>query len=459
MRKHEFVIRMMILCFVVLCSFLWQVNMSSAEGYAVLVGVGRYKNPAISVLTGPPHDVKKMDRLLRTHYRFRHVRVLLNEQATKENVTKSLVWLAKTAGPNDSAVFYFSGHGSRVNDENGDETDGLDETITPYDVSEKTSSHITDDEIGIWIKTVRSRRLTVILDSCHSGTGYKGVGAGVKYWANPAAKPFAGKTRDIDVAVRPSLQLPPREGFVFVAASAAHEFAYDAGHPTNSVMTHYLLDALHHSPTASVSQLMARIRLQIGGRYRMTPNAEGQIDRQLFFVEPEVTPPAIPADYPASACACNRNRPQLCAQLRLLNRGGKNTNQFYVGQEVRFEWYVNRLAYIVLLGVNKRGQKKVLFPDIYYRLLGRDKLRFRVNAREWFALPPGGDRSRIYFRISGESGLEYVELIATTQRQDLERLRRLGFAKSSKDIDACLRPLLNKPNVVRVRVNYRILAR
>lgn len=38
-----------------------------------------------------------------------------------------------------------AGHGGNVEDTNGDEADGMDETLCPVDVGE--SGHITDDEV------------------------------------------------------------------------------------------------------------------------------------------------------------------------------------------------------------------------------------------------------------------------------------------------------------------------
>lgn len=57
-----------------------------------------------------------------------------------------------------------------MRDTNGDEEDGLDETILPMDF--KTRGQIVDDEMhAILVKTLPAGvRLTVIFDSCHSGT-------------------------------------------------------------------------------------------------------------------------------------------------------------------------------------------------------------------------------------------------------------------------------------------------
>ena len=55
----------------------------------------------------------------------------------------AIEWLIKGAKPGDSLFFHYSGHGSQVKDKDGDEIDGLDETILPVDFQK--SGMIIDD--------------------------------------------------------------------------------------------------------------------------------------------------------------------------------------------------------------------------------------------------------------------------------------------------------------------------
>lgn len=176
----------------------------SPRALVLLVGVGTYKYPLVPSLSAPPKDVAKMREFLISRYGIRpeNIRILINEQATKQNIWKELRRLARLAGPDVPIIFYFSGHGSRVNDDpNGDEDDKLDETILPYDMNGQPESHLIDDEIGKWLDTVRSRKITLIFDSCNSGTAYKGMPIKLqhevarvmqaKYWPNPFLKPVS----------------------------------------------------------------------------------------------------------------------------------------------------------------------------------------------------------------------------------------------------------------------------
>jgi hypothetical protein len=80
------------------------------------------------------------------------------------------------AGADDTVFFHYSGHGSQVEDLNGDERDdGLDETIVPQDGRSGKIADITDDELDALFARLRTRNAIVVLDSCHSGTATRAV--------------------------------------------------------------------------------------------------------------------------------------------------------------------------------------------------------------------------------------------------------------------------------------------
>lgn len=82
----------------------------------------------------------------------------------------ALQWLIKDCQFGDSLVFYYSGHGARVRDVDGDEIDGYDEALCPVDY--RTAGKILDDEINATIITPLPHgvKLHAIIDTCFSGT-------------------------------------------------------------------------------------------------------------------------------------------------------------------------------------------------------------------------------------------------------------------------------------------------
>lgn len=167
------------------------------EGYrrlALIVGVGQYKNESVPDLAGPPNDARRFYDLLagRNGYAFpkQNVCLLLDEQATtarfKEAFAKALV---ERAQQGDVAVFFYAGHGSRTRDSNGDEPDEWDETFMFHDARTGKIHDLLDDEFnGMLVRLhKKTKNITVVLDSCNSGTATRGdAGTFVARYVEPA---------------------------------------------------------------------------------------------------------------------------------------------------------------------------------------------------------------------------------------------------------------------------------
>ncbi len=95
---------------------------------------------------------------------------LLDDQATKATMVKAMNDLIGKAGKGDSLVITFSGHGTYQPDEDGDEVDGLDEALCPYDLQTKGEALIDDEIRAIFGARKAGVRIVLISDSCHSGT-------------------------------------------------------------------------------------------------------------------------------------------------------------------------------------------------------------------------------------------------------------------------------------------------
>lgn len=94
---------------------------------------------------------------------------LLDGKATRAAMLAAMREAIGGARAGDQVVITFAGHGSYAPDESGDEEDGLDEGLCPYDV--KANGPILDDEIhDLFAARKEGVRLVLISDSCHSGT-------------------------------------------------------------------------------------------------------------------------------------------------------------------------------------------------------------------------------------------------------------------------------------------------
>jgi metacaspase-1 len=137
---------------------------------ALLIGINRYKIPGAD-LRGCVNDVNNLKVALLKHFSFqeKNIKILTDLKATKKAMQDGITRLVKGAKRGDVLLFHYSGHGSNVPDDNGDEADSRDEILCPTNLDWKDP--MTDD----WLRTAFDKvpadvNLTVIMDCCHSGT-------------------------------------------------------------------------------------------------------------------------------------------------------------------------------------------------------------------------------------------------------------------------------------------------
>ncbi|PWA63031.1 Peptidase C14, caspase catalytic [Artemisia annua] len=138
---------------------------------AVLIGCNYAGTKA--ELKGCANDVKKVHRCLIDRYGFSEgdIKLLLDAddsytQPTGRNIRDALSELIKSAEDGDFLFVHYSGHGTRLPAETGEDDDtGYDECIVPCDMN-----LITDDDIRELVdKVPPGCRITIVSDSCHSG--------------------------------------------------------------------------------------------------------------------------------------------------------------------------------------------------------------------------------------------------------------------------------------------------
>lgn len=104
------------------------------------------------------------------------VEQLLDDGATRDAILAAMIDLVTTSQAGDVVAIQYSGHGTYVPDEDGDEVDefgAMDEAICPVDF--RDGSLIIDDDLAqVWDLIPEGVALTLLFDSCHSGTVSRG---------------------------------------------------------------------------------------------------------------------------------------------------------------------------------------------------------------------------------------------------------------------------------------------
>ncbi len=150
------------------------------QKFALLVGINKYRwsnRKTFKNLHGSINDVKAMQQILVNRFAFSptNIRTLTDDEATHDRILSEFqTFLVNRSRPGDIVLFYFSGHGSQVSDDNGDEADQFDETLVPYDSRdpEEKIFDICDDEIYKYLVELfqKGAYTMLFLDSCHSGS-------------------------------------------------------------------------------------------------------------------------------------------------------------------------------------------------------------------------------------------------------------------------------------------------
>jgi hypothetical protein len=149
-----------------------------AKGISLHIGLNRvdplHYQGWNGALAGCENDARDMQRIAeQLGYT---TRLLLNEEARAEAAIRAMESAAAELGPGDAFLLTYSGHGSQVPDTNGDEAmagadeignfpDQYDETWVVFD------RQLVDDELyALWARFAPNVGISVLSDSCHSGT-------------------------------------------------------------------------------------------------------------------------------------------------------------------------------------------------------------------------------------------------------------------------------------------------
>ena len=148
--------------------------MSGAGGnvYGIFVGISDYGGRASDLSYTADDAVRAADALRRGGgMNANNAIVLTDSEATVDNMRAAFQDMGRRVGPDDTFVFFYSGHGSRVPRDGAERSDpdALDETIELYDDA------ITDNETSDLFTLIDAQVSLLILDSCFSGGFSKDV--------------------------------------------------------------------------------------------------------------------------------------------------------------------------------------------------------------------------------------------------------------------------------------------
>jgi PKD repeat protein len=202
--------------------------------WAVVIGIGAYRDPRIRQLLFPKHDAEEFYRWLVEDARIprTQVRLFLDSEATLVNMRAAISWLAQNIREGDLGIFYFAGHGGQGEDlPPKDEEDDRDEYFVLYDTLSYAleATAFRDDDFGTFLSQLPARaNVLVVFDSCYAGGAARGDRG-----LPPVGRPIGGTIdiwRDFDL-----------EGKIVLAAAKEDQESYEDEDLQHGVFTYFLL--------------------------------------------------------------------------------------------------------------------------------------------------------------------------------------------------------------------------
>ena len=194
---------------------------------ALLIGINKYRS--VPKLQGSLNDIETMRQILITRWGFsdKQITMVTDEAATRAGMLAALEQLVKEAGPNDTVYVHYSGHGSQVEDLNGDEPeDHLDETLVPQDGRSGDVRDITDDELDAIFARMRAKTAMIVLDSCHSGTATRSLDIRTRSIPRDTRIDIYRKAEDAKPKTRAIVPVVTSR-YVVMTGAASHQEALD----------------------------------------------------------------------------------------------------------------------------------------------------------------------------------------------------------------------------------------
>src|ERR1041384_2656558 len=252
---------------------------------------------------------------------------------TYQNIVQAFRQLEKSAQPGEQIYIHYSGHGGKVKTlpKHRKLIPGrwIDEALVPTDLGNDEGRYLRDIELAFLLHKLVTKGLyvTIVLDSCHSGSATRGEEAAVR-GRTPANKEDVRGSANIDDRPKLSLVasdeeladnwrrlakppdrdayigsnwLPDPQGYVLLAAcranEGAHEYSYDKVNKEGA-LTYWFLESLKKFGDGVTYQRLHRyIHAKVSEQFRrlepQNPQLEGEGDRILFGREPVPTPHAF----------------------------------------------------------------------------------------------------------------------------------------------------------------------
>ena len=354
--------------------FTCQATTALAADKALIIGVQEYRNPDAN-LVGIDIDVNQFKQaVLRLGVAPDNILILMNERATEPNIKQAFKHFLGDVKASDRVYVYFSGHGSRIRDMDGDESDGVDEFLVTYEFDHRKpiDGALLDDEVHELLTGVPSQNVVAVVDACHSGTisrglewvelGTRSLGetrAVKKFWSYPG---MPEHSTAMSREAFPAVQSKQETNLNYVTISAAQDdeaaIATSKGSLFTTGVSLALQYALEKDISVSPNFLFEGSKNYVhsvtkAGSNRFTPAISG--NQRLFTADLKARPTSSMGSEWQAAEQLVPNPANLPLSI--------DKTQYRVNEEIALSIDIPINGYLYLLSVDKYDNTTLLFPN------------------------------------------------------------------------------------------------
>ncbi len=457
--------------FCILFGFMGIITACYAENRALLVGIDNYQ--CIQSLVGSKQDVENMTQFIQSewHYQPGQIRTLTDDDATRDGILRAFdEWLIGGSQVGDKVLFYYSGHGTYVQDNNGspDESDGFDEALCPVNACQQNGKRINlvrDDDINQRLKRLNGRQAMIIVDACHSGTITKSAfgrsDPTIKVptiWGKPPSSTKSGFERDAFVESQGNV-------VAYSAVGARQVALVDISiNPPRGVFTRRFIEGIRDKKAdsnfddkVSHRELLAYTRRESKAYCDTIPHCQRGLTPQLEMKSSMSDEDiriwaAIIDSIPQSAVQSGVIiEPQFIEpQFGDLHLNVLPSHRLQQGQRMQVKISSSQTGYLLLFDVDSAGKLKRLYPNSYHsqksvRIIG-GKPRTIPEIYSGFDL--------LVPRIAGKQLLVALLVNNANELSTLQDSLPVAFSQvSSKNAQVALQPLKQQLGEVLRRKN------
>jgi uncharacterized caspase-like protein len=202
--------------------------------------------------------------------------LLQDRQATRKSIRQRLTRLARLAGPEDTVIIFFSGHGMRVQ-----VGPNVESYLCPVeaDLDRLAETCLSSQDLTEALRAIAAARIVVFLDACHAG--------GIGEPKHPGTRVRAG------LAEGAYDQIANGRGRIIIASCRPEEVSWELPRMRNGLFTSYLVDGLRGGAsdadgTVWTSRLFSYVYRQVSQHHRQHPFQKSMSEDFMIARQPAV---------------------------------------------------------------------------------------------------------------------------------------------------------------------------